>query len=74
MKPEKYILSVPYGGQRLDFAGRLAGISDVQVSRRGLQRRVQISLEPTRISELREHLPKEVRIEPVITHMLLEAG
>ena len=65
---ETYVLSVPYERNRIDFARKLAKLAGINVSRKGPQRRVQISLDSTRVPDVRELLPKEVRIEPIIQH------
>ena len=71
---ERYILSVPYDRNRIDFARRLEKTGGIKVSRKGPQRRVQISLDSTRVSDLRDLLPKNVRIEPVIRHKMLDSS
>ena len=64
----RYILSVPYDSDRIDFAVRLAELAHVHVSRNGPQRRVQISLDSNRMADVRKALPSYVRIEPIIPH------
>lgn len=64
----RYILSVPYDKNRIDFAQRLASLAKVHVSRAGPQRRVQISIDAGRIDDLRKALPTYVRIEAAIAH------
>lgn len=64
----RYILSVPYDKGRIDFARRLAKLTNLTVLRTGPQRRVQVSLDSSRIGDLRKALPAYVRIEPAIPH------
>ena len=65
-----YIVSVPYDRDGVDFYGRLAGLKGVAVSRKGVHRRIQVSVNPEKISDLRDLLPGYVRIEPVIEHKI----
>lgn len=64
----RYILSVPYNKSRFDFSRNLANLGEMQVSRMGPQRRVQVSVDSRRIADLRKALPAYVRIELAIPH------
>lgn len=71
---QTYILSVPYDRNRVDFARRLAKLADIIISRKGPQRRVQVSVDSTRMTDLKDLLPKDIRIEPLVKHELAVPG
>jgi hypothetical protein len=58
-----FVAAVPYANAPIDFAALLSSVRDVKVSRKGPQRRVQISLDESRMEKVKSLLPSHVIIE-----------
>jgi hypothetical protein len=62
---KEFIAAVPYSHDPVDFARLLSSEGDVEVSRDGPQRRVQLRLDESRLPRVKALLPRHVVIEEV---------